>query len=161
MSYKLNRQDENPYWRKYIDSVSANKSTYWLKEVIIETPFPSTSYAPYTEEEFIELLESSISFRYNWGDRSEFENLKFKCKKDFMTGGLLQKPIDNCSSDISFGTVNYHKDEIYEGRYYDGGVMCPTNAYDIMSKDGYACLFTIPKLETTYHCVDEYFELVK
>lgn len=65
MSYKLNTQDENPLWRNYMDNV--NNDEQWMKEVKLNTPFPSKSFGTYSEDEFLEKLKSDEEFNKKWG----------------------------------------------------------------------------------------------
>ena len=67
--YKTNPKDENPLWRKYMDNVDMMDNK-WLKE--LKTPFPSLeldlkSYSVYSEDEFLEKLESDKEFNEMWG----------------------------------------------------------------------------------------------
>ncbi len=66
MEYKLNAQDENPYWRNYMDNV--NNDEQWMKEVKLNLPIPSKSYVTYSEEEFEQMLISDIQFNDKWGN---------------------------------------------------------------------------------------------
>ena len=65
MSWKLNTEDENPLWRNYMDNV--NNDEQWLKEVKLNTPFPSKSFGTYSEDEFEQMLISDIQFNEKWG----------------------------------------------------------------------------------------------
>ena len=66
MTYKLNAEDENPLWRNYMDNVDImdNKD---LKEININTPFPSKTTSVYSEEEFLEKLKNDKDFNERWG----------------------------------------------------------------------------------------------
>jgi hypothetical protein len=66
MAYKLNSQDENPLWRKYVDNVDMNNTKY-LKEVKIKTSLPSSSFSILSEEEFLDKLKTDEEFREKWG----------------------------------------------------------------------------------------------
>ena len=63
--YKLNTQDENPLWRNYMDNV--NNDEQWMKEVKLNTLFPSESFRTYSEDEFEQMLISDIQFNEKWG----------------------------------------------------------------------------------------------
>ena len=65
MSYKVKAQDENPLWRNYMDNV--NNDEQWMKEVKLNTSFPSKSFGTYSEEEFEQMLISDIQFNEKWG----------------------------------------------------------------------------------------------
>lgn len=65
MSYKLQTQDENPLWRNYMDKV--NNDEQWMKEVKLNTPFPSKSFGTYSEDEFVQMLISDSHFNEKWG----------------------------------------------------------------------------------------------
>jgi hypothetical protein len=66
MAYKLNTEDENPLWRNYMDNVDMmdNKD---LKEININTTFPSKSTSVYSEEEFLDKLKTDKEFFEKWG----------------------------------------------------------------------------------------------
>ncbi len=66
MAYKLNSQDENPLWRKYVDNVDMNNTKY-LKEVKIKTSLPLSSFSILSEEEFLDKLKTDEEFREKWG----------------------------------------------------------------------------------------------
>ena len=66
MAYKLNQEDDNPLWRKYVDEVDMSNPK-WLKEVEIKTSFPSPSFSVLSEEEFLIKLETDMEFREKWG----------------------------------------------------------------------------------------------
>jgi hypothetical protein len=66
MAYKLNSQDENPLWRKYMDNVDMNNTKY-LKEVKIKNSLPSSSFSILSEEEFLDKLKTDEEFREKWG----------------------------------------------------------------------------------------------
>ena len=70
MSWKLNTEDENPLWRQYMDNVDMmdNKDNKWLTSVDLKTPFPSKSFSVYSENEFLEKLESDKEFNEMWGE---------------------------------------------------------------------------------------------
>lgn len=65
MRYKLNAQDENPLWRNYMDKV--NNDEKWMKEVKLNTPYPSKSLVTYSEDEFEQMLIGDIQFNEKWG----------------------------------------------------------------------------------------------
>lgn len=67
MSWKLNTEDENPLWRQYMDNVDMMDNK-WLKPVELETPFPSKSFSVYSEDEFLEKLETNEEFNKMWGE---------------------------------------------------------------------------------------------
>jgi hypothetical protein len=66
MAYKLNSEDENPLWRNYMDNVDMmdNKD---LKEININTTFPSNSSSTYSEDEFLDKLKTDKEFFEKWG----------------------------------------------------------------------------------------------
>jgi hypothetical protein len=68
MSWKLKTEDENPLWRQYMDNVDMVINKY-LKEIDIdlETPFLQKSFSVYSEDEFLEKLESDKEFNQIWG----------------------------------------------------------------------------------------------
>ena len=70
MSWKLNAEDENPLWRQYMDNVDMmdDKDNKWLKSIDLKTPFPSKSFSFYSENEFLEKLESDKEFNEVWGE---------------------------------------------------------------------------------------------
>ena len=67
MAYKLNSQDENPLWRKYVDMNVDMNNTKYLKEVKIKTSLPSSSFSILSEEEFLDKLKTDEEFREKWG----------------------------------------------------------------------------------------------
>jgi hypothetical protein len=64
--YKTNVKDENPLWRKYMDNVDMMDNK-WLKEIELKTPFPSKNYSVYSEDEFLEKLQTDKEFNKKWG----------------------------------------------------------------------------------------------
>ena len=66
MTYKLKLKDENPLWRNYMDNVKWNDIKS-VKEIKIQTPFPSKSTSFYSEEEFLDKLKTDKDFFEKWG----------------------------------------------------------------------------------------------
>ena len=66
MSWKLNTEDENPLWRQYMDNVDMMDNK-WLKEIDLKIPFQQKSFSVYSEDEFLEKLESDKEFNEMWG----------------------------------------------------------------------------------------------
>lgn len=66
MAFKLNSSDENPLWRNYMNNVKDDDHTS-LKQIDLRTPWPSTSFATYCEEEFLIKLETDEEFKEKWG----------------------------------------------------------------------------------------------
>jgi hypothetical protein len=66
MSWKLNTEDENPLWRQYMDNVDMMDNK-WLKEIDLKIPFQQKSFSVYSEDEFLEKLESDKEFNEIWG----------------------------------------------------------------------------------------------
>ena len=64
--YKTNVKDENPLWRKYMNNVDMMDNK-WLKEVELKIPFSSKSYSVYSEDEFLEKLQTDKEFNKKWG----------------------------------------------------------------------------------------------
>lgn len=64
MSYKLTAEEENPLWRNYMEK---SKDESDLQEVLLETPFPSKSFATYSEEDFLQKLKEDEIFNSKWG----------------------------------------------------------------------------------------------
>ena len=46
---------------------NVNNDEQWLKEVKLNTPFPSKSFGTYSEDEFEQMLISDIQFNEKWG----------------------------------------------------------------------------------------------
>ena len=66
MMYKTNAKDENPLWRNYMNNVDMMDNK-WLKKVELKIPFPSNSYSVYSEDEFLEKLQTDKEFNKKWG----------------------------------------------------------------------------------------------
>jgi hypothetical protein len=66
MSWKLKIEDENPLWRHYMDNVDMMDNK-WLKETNLKTPVQQKSFSVYSEDEFLEKLESDKEFNEMWG----------------------------------------------------------------------------------------------
>mgnify|MGYP001184671679 FL=1 len=63
---KTNAKDENPLWRNYMNNVDMMDNK-WLKKVELKTPFPSKNYSVYSEDEFLEKLQTDKEFNKKWG----------------------------------------------------------------------------------------------
>lgn len=84
--------------------------------------------------------------------------IKFKAKKTFNWKGFpISLKKDN---ELLFHQKNsWEQDKIYEGYYYDGGVMCPVSAYIIDDSNGNRQTFTqILTKAGGYMCVYDYFD---
>lgn len=83
--------------------------------------------------------------------------MKFRARENFNWSGT---PISfNKSNELLFHEKNgWVKDEIYEGKYYQGGVACPVEGYFIEDSNGNMQIFTIRELSDTYMPIDKYFE---
>ena len=66
MMSKTNAKDENPLWRNYMNSVDMMDNK-WLKKVELKIPFSSNSYSVYSEDEFLEKLQTDKEFNKKWG----------------------------------------------------------------------------------------------
>lgn len=64
MNFDLNTENENPLYRNYLNTVEDNK---WLKPIDLKLPFPSKSFTTYTQEEFLEKIETDKEFNEMWG----------------------------------------------------------------------------------------------
>lgn len=87
--------------------------------------------------------------------------MKFKCKEDFSYYGSQISINDNNDMNFFKMECSWKKDEIYDGKYYDGGVMCPVPAYIIPSQNGNNYIFTISDAKPTYMLVSEQFDLIE
>ena len=63
---KTNTKDENPLWRNYMNNVDMMDNK-WLKKVELKIPFSSNSYSVYSEDEFLEKLQTDKEFNKKWG----------------------------------------------------------------------------------------------
>jgi hypothetical protein len=63
---KTNAKDENPLWRNYMNNVDMMDNK-WLKKVELKIPFSSNSYSVYSEDEFLEKLQTDKEFNKKWG----------------------------------------------------------------------------------------------
>ena len=63
---KTNAKDENPLWRNYMNNVDMMNNK-WLKKVELKIPFSSNSYSVYSEDEFLEKLQTDKEFNKKWG----------------------------------------------------------------------------------------------
>jgi hypothetical protein len=66
MMSKTNAKDENPLWRNYMNNVDMMDNK-WLKKVELKIPFSSNSYSVYSEDEFLEKLQTDKEFNKKWG----------------------------------------------------------------------------------------------
>jgi len=85
------------------------------------------------------------------------KKIKFKAKKTFDWKGF---PISfQKDGQLLFHQKNgWEKDKIYEGRYYEGGAICPVSAYIIEDSNGNEQTFTQVLTNGGYMCVYDYFE---
>jgi hypothetical protein len=66
--------EEDVRYRYYVDNVDMMDNQQ-LKEIFLETRFPSKSFSIYSEDEFLEKLETDEIFNKKWG------SFKLKTKK--------------------------------------------------------------------------------
>jgi hypothetical protein len=72
MPYKMNLEEESPLWRRYVDELERMdlvEQTVWMKEIDLppDTPFGKKAFVAYTEEDFLDKLNTDKSFEEKWG----------------------------------------------------------------------------------------------
>mgnify|MGYP003408734798 FL=1 len=81
--------------------------------------------------------------------------MEFLCIKDFSQNGLSV----GSNSEINHVQGGWKEGSVYSGKYYDGGVMCPTQAYMISAENGNQHFFTLKQFDC-YPCFSDYFKIV-
>ena len=85
--------------------------------------------------------------------------MKFKSKTNFTYKG---SPVSLKGNKIQFFDENgWIENKIYEGKYYDGGVICPIPAYLIMSESEGEYLFTLTEAKPTYELFSDHFDIIE
>lgn len=70
MGYKTRPEDESPLWRRYMDELDGlgpAEQGKWTKSVDLGIPFPSKTFAAYSEDEFLEKIRVDEEFNRRWG----------------------------------------------------------------------------------------------
>ena len=84
MAFILNPEDENPLWRQYMDElinldIQERTNKWCKKDVSIRGSFKTTTATPYSQDEFLEMLELDEEFNKRWGRlRSEVRQEKIE-----------------------------------------------------------------------------------
>jgi hypothetical protein len=86
--------------------------------------------------------------------------MKVKCKNDFVYNGSQISLKDDGTLGF-FKPNSWVKDKEYKAKYYDGGCMCPVQAYFVKSENNDEFIFSIREAKPTYELFSEHFELLE
>jgi len=76
-----NEQQEllNEVYKNYVNKCNEDK---WMKEIILDLPFPNKSYGLYSQEEFINKCKTDPEFSEKWGLKIEERELSLEERQD-------------------------------------------------------------------------------
>jgi thymidylate synthase len=91
-------------YRNYVQKCNENK---WMKEIVLDLPFPNKSYGLFTQEEFINKIKTDNEFAKEWGELGPIYGAQWRSWETIKQGGYQLK-----NGNEGVGTTKKHIDQI-------------------------------------------------